>query len=352
MDAARARRLRPADEPEVVEHLAHDPRRPPRAAPTRRPGTGSRSTRSSSGCSRSSARTGCGCSSRQPRFAIQASAAASRGTTSSAVRPEGKRSSTTSIQSGRVVGRALLVEELAVDAVGVAHEHVRPAARAAQRALGHREVVLHDLELGDPRLGEVDLARVRDRDLAARDLEGGALALRSRHAPSIAKVPAGPASQSRRADARPSTGRRAHDPLSSRTARKGRFPAGETGSTEGSALALPCRHEAMARRARPGPPRAHRRRCRAEPAPAADRHHRHGRAAGPLRRPRRGPALEQRAPEDRRSALRAAGPSGEDRGARLAAARDRRRGHRDARPRAGHRRAHPHADRSAWTPRA
>jgi hypothetical protein len=68
------------------------------------PGTGSRSTRSSSGCSRSSARTGCGCSSRQARFAIQASAAASRGTTSSAARPDGKRSSTTSIHSGRACG--------------------------------------------------------------------------------------------------------------------------------------------------------------------------------------------------------------------------------------------------------
>ena len=38
------------------------------------------------------------------RLAIQASAAASRGTTSSAVRPEGNFSATTSIQSGRDVG--------------------------------------------------------------------------------------------------------------------------------------------------------------------------------------------------------------------------------------------------------
>ena len=68
------------------------------------PGNGSRSTRSSSGCSRSSARTGCGCSSRQARFASQASAAASRGTISSATRPDGKRSSTTSIQPGRLLG--------------------------------------------------------------------------------------------------------------------------------------------------------------------------------------------------------------------------------------------------------
>ena len=67
-------------------------------------GMGSRSTRSSSGWSRSSARTGCGWSSRQPRFAIQASVAASRGTTSSARRPEGKLSETTSTHSGRFSG--------------------------------------------------------------------------------------------------------------------------------------------------------------------------------------------------------------------------------------------------------
>src|SRR5438132_887400 len=68
------------------------------------PGTGSRSTRSSSGWSKSSARTGCGCSSRQARLASHTSAAASRGTTSSAVRPEGKRSVTTSIHGGRDSG--------------------------------------------------------------------------------------------------------------------------------------------------------------------------------------------------------------------------------------------------------
>ncbi len=52
------------------------------------PGIGSRSTRSSSGWSRSSARTGCGLRSMQPRFTTQASAAASRTTTSSAELPD------------------------------------------------------------------------------------------------------------------------------------------------------------------------------------------------------------------------------------------------------------------------
>jgi hypothetical protein len=68
------------------------------------PGTGSRSTRSSSGWSRSSASTGCGFRSMQPRLTTQARPAASRSTTSSAVRPEGKRSSAVSIQSGRLSG--------------------------------------------------------------------------------------------------------------------------------------------------------------------------------------------------------------------------------------------------------
>ena len=40
----------------------------------------------------------------QPRLITQASAASSLTTTSSAVRPEGKRSSTVSIQSGRFSG--------------------------------------------------------------------------------------------------------------------------------------------------------------------------------------------------------------------------------------------------------
>ena len=40
----------------------------------------------------------------QPRLAAQARAAASRATTSSAVRPDGKLSSTVSIQGGRLAG--------------------------------------------------------------------------------------------------------------------------------------------------------------------------------------------------------------------------------------------------------
>ncbi len=55
------------------------------------------------------------------------------------------------------LGRALLVEELAADAVRIAHEHVRPAAGAAQRAVGHGEVVAHEVELGVAGLGKEHL---------------------------------------------------------------------------------------------------------------------------------------------------------------------------------------------------
>jgi hypothetical protein len=68
------------------------------------PGTGSRSTRSSSGWSRSAASTGCGFRSMHPRLVTQTSPAASCSTTSSAVRPDGNRSSAVEIQSGRELG--------------------------------------------------------------------------------------------------------------------------------------------------------------------------------------------------------------------------------------------------------
>ena len=67
--------------------------------------------------------------------------------------------------SGREFGRALLVEELAVDAVRIAHEHVGPVAGRAQRALGHRQVVARQIELGITRLREQHFPRVRDGDL-------------------------------------------------------------------------------------------------------------------------------------------------------------------------------------------
>ena len=64
---------------------------------------------------------------------------------------------------------------------GIAHEHVGSIAGAAQGALGDREVVPHQIELRVPALGKQHLARVRDRDLPARDVNHLVLSLR-RHA--------------------------------------------------------------------------------------------------------------------------------------------------------------------------
>ena len=112
-------------------------------------------------------------------MAIHASAAASRGTTSSAVRPDGKLSVTTSTHGGRDSGARFWKKNSPVDAVRVADEHVRPPAGAAQRAVGDGEVVAHEIELGDARLRKQHLARVRDRDLAARDDEPFVFGLRT-----------------------------------------------------------------------------------------------------------------------------------------------------------------------------
>ena len=65
--------------------------------------------------------------------------------------------------------RPLLEEELAVDAVRIADEHVRPAASAAQRAVGDREVVANEIQLGYAGARKQDLARIRYRNLPAID---------------------------------------------------------------------------------------------------------------------------------------------------------------------------------------
>ncbi len=67
------------------------------------------------------------------------------------------------------LGRPLLIEVLATDAVRVAHEHVGTAARATQRPFGHRKVIAHQVELGVLRLGEQHLVGVRDGNFATGD---------------------------------------------------------------------------------------------------------------------------------------------------------------------------------------
>jgi hypothetical protein len=71
----------------------------------------------------------------------------------------------------QVLGSPLLEERLTRRTIDEALERHRAPARAAQRTVGDREVVLHEIELRVPRLREIDLARVRDRHLAPVDLE-------------------------------------------------------------------------------------------------------------------------------------------------------------------------------------
>jgi hypothetical protein len=65
--------------------------------------------------------------------------------------------------------RPLLIEEFAGGSVGIAHQHGGPATGASQRALGHRQVVAHEVELRVSRLRKQHLARIRDRDFPALD---------------------------------------------------------------------------------------------------------------------------------------------------------------------------------------
>ncbi len=69
------------------------------------------------------------------------------------------------------IRRALLVEELLAETVRISHQHVRPAARAAQRALGNLEVVRHEIELRVTGLWEQHLAGICDRHLTPGNVE-------------------------------------------------------------------------------------------------------------------------------------------------------------------------------------
>ena len=82
------------------------------------------------------------------------------------VRPDGNCSATTSIQAAAMPGARFWKKNSPLDAVRIAHQHVRPAAGAAQRAVGDGEVVARQIELGVPGLRKQHLARVRDRHLA------------------------------------------------------------------------------------------------------------------------------------------------------------------------------------------
>ena len=249
VDPARPGRLRPAGEADRLERLAADHGHVAHLRPRARPGTGSRSTRSSSGWSRSSARTGCGLRSRQPRLATHASPAASSTTISSAVRPDGNVSVATRIQSGPVVGRALLEERLLLGAVHEALERHRAPAHPHQRAVGHGEEVADQVQLRVPGAREVDLVRVADRDLAAADLED---LLPGRHALILGgRASRGAAAPLRRGAAGCSRRFRRRPFVATMTARSRPRPHGRRRQTD----ALPA---ADLRRSRPAtpPPRA------------------------------------------------------------------------------------------------
>ena len=72
---------------------------------------------------------------------------------------------------GSVLRRPLLVERLPIDAVDVAFERHRPPGTRPQRAVGHRAVIAHQVDLGNARGREVELLRVGDRDVLAVDVE-------------------------------------------------------------------------------------------------------------------------------------------------------------------------------------
>jgi len=66
-----------------------------------------------------------------------------------------------------IVRRPLLIERLALSAVHESLEHVRSIANAANSALGDREVVPDDVELGKLDVArEIELVRIGDPDLA------------------------------------------------------------------------------------------------------------------------------------------------------------------------------------------
>ena len=171
--AARSRRLRPPDQAEVVERGADDARRLRGSETTRRPAPDR---------DRRAARR----DDRDRRPAPDAGAARGRpgwpSTTSAAAiarhdflrGPAGGKLQRDDLDPvGPRLGRALLIEELAADAVGVAHEHIRPSAgrRAAPRRR-QRGSSARDRASCDPGVREQDFARIRDRRSRVRRPSG------------------------------------------------------------------------------------------------------------------------------------------------------------------------------------
>jgi hypothetical protein len=62
-----------------------------------------------------------------------------------------------------------LIEKLAADAVGIAHENVGPVPCGAQRTVGHGQVVSNEVPLRVADLRKQHLVWIRDRYLATAD---------------------------------------------------------------------------------------------------------------------------------------------------------------------------------------
>ena len=121
------------------------------------PGTGSRSTRSSSGWSRSEASTGCGFRSMQPRLATQASPAASV-QHHLVGRAPGRKAKLDGRDPVRPRARRPLLEErLRLRPVHEPLQRHRPASNPAQRPVRHRQVVADQVQLGVPGPGKEHL---------------------------------------------------------------------------------------------------------------------------------------------------------------------------------------------------
>jgi hypothetical protein len=71
-----------------------------------------------------------------------------------------------------VGGDTLLVEEVRLDPVRIPHHVERAAAEVREGTVRDVDVVPDEVTLGQSALGEEDLVRVRDRDLAAADSHG------------------------------------------------------------------------------------------------------------------------------------------------------------------------------------
>ena len=135
------------------------------------PGWGSRSMRSSSGSSTRPRRTGQGWKSKVPRLAAHTGAAVTRRADLLGGAAAGEAHLHRLEPRRGALGHALLVEELAGHAVDEALEVGRPLVEHGEQRLADRDVVLHDLALGDAAVREVDLVGVADAHGDAVDVD-------------------------------------------------------------------------------------------------------------------------------------------------------------------------------------